>query len=843
MSCRTTSGGSVSTSLARMVSGLPDKDIQHLFHALKREGAGQPAPSELALSDWRERQQQMLDRATRMTDKRRDALRRNLFRSREEPVPDGEMFYAWSRIEARARQEAVVRSIDSAVDLAPPGSQADQYELGPDGRPVNVMYASYGSNLHRDRFMTYIQGGTPTGSRRNYPGCSDTTEPEFDIPIRYHGGFRAHFALTSSTWRGGIAFMDQTPDDETATALGRAYKLPIGQFDEVVHFENGGYLAKTARPVPLDEVLATGRSVTGEGVYETMVHIGDYEGMPVLTFTAPFSVKDALGKNGSLTRNKVRLPVMTNKPSAAYCRMIGNGLQETFGVSEVAAADYLRGMPGGEKWSRADLVAVLREPEPVVAPHVEKSVGYTSATSTKHRENSATYMAPNDLKSWVESQHAANGQARRPIGATNGSAPSTSSGDVPLTSRWDQLGSDNPDKNGNYLPDVKTYATGSERDHGVNTWAYTVKRAKDKITHHKRMVDYYESRNLPSSAADARNALARAESVHTEAKAKHVIAKAQQPASYYPEASAYYPGQWSGIAERTKNTLAVAEAELRATERAANPSKRRIANLTKKVETLTAQHTEAQTKAEEAGATARLAQTSVQANVQATFDAGTRSPSRSSRRSAAPGPRVQPGMHYLRVKTYTHTNEQLTGLTQWQRTTRDAQGLVEHSTIRHENAIARHAEQPSKFSEEQLAITADNLEKAQARHKEATAKRDEAAAQTPTPWAGNKPSNRELTRRRSAYQAHIEALETERDANSKTANLEGNGSFTRQHAAERVEDLTVQIAVLHRAIAQMTPEPKTTTKTAGKSNAKSKTATKTTPTPATTAVETNQKTA
>ena len=46
MSCRTTSGGSVSIRLARAFSGLPDSTLQTLFHALKREGTGCPAPTE-----------------------------------------------------------------------------------------------------------------------------------------------------------------------------------------------------------------------------------------------------------------------------------------------------------------------------------------------------------------------------------------------------------------------------------------------------------------------------------------------------------------------------------------------------------------------------------------------------------------------------------------------------------------------------------------------------------------------------------------------------------------------------------------------------------------------------
>ena len=34
--------------------------------------------------------------------------------------------------------------------------------------PVQVWYASYGSNLARDRFLCYLEGGRPKGATRTY---------------------------------------------------------------------------------------------------------------------------------------------------------------------------------------------------------------------------------------------------------------------------------------------------------------------------------------------------------------------------------------------------------------------------------------------------------------------------------------------------------------------------------------------------------------------------------------------------------------------------------------------------------------------------------------------------
>lgn len=752
MSCRSTSGGSVSTSLARMVSGLDDKDIQHLFHALKREGEGQPAPSELALTEWRERQQHMLERAARMSEKRKDALRNKLFRSRAEPVPDGSMFYAWSRIEARARQEAVIRSITDAVDLDPPGSQADQYELGEDGRPLNVMYASYGSNLHRDRFMTYIQGGTPPGGRRHYPGCTDTTEPEFDIPIRYEGGYRTHFALTSSVWRGGIAFLDKTDDDPHASALGRAYKLSIDQFDEVVHFENGGFVAKTATKVPLDEVLTTGRAVTGPGSYETMLHIGDYKGMPVITFTAPFSAHEALSHSGTLTRNAVRLPVRTNKPSPAYCRMIGSGLQETFGIDEVQAADLLRGMPGGDRYSRAELVKVLREPAPAAPANPDKKVGYTPVTSPtfsgsgtwaqNNEGGSPSYMKPDDLKSWIANYHAQTPDEDRPPRRTaRNRKPKKDDADT-------RLGRATPNKDGEYLPGVRTYATITEQEESVDWWNRTVRRAKDELDEAKKQATFWAERDADGLAAkDAAAALTRAEAVYAETRKKRDAAKAQTPANYFPPADTYFKGQWETMANRARTEATSIRMRLDA-ETAKDPDSAKVASLTRDLRAAEARQFEATAKSAKAsqgayGSSGQFASASDSGSNGTgggaapsgnTSSGGTQSARAPRSKGSLPAEltRRPTGEFYAGVKTYTSLTEQAAGISKWRRAAWDAEALVRHYTGSRDYAQERLKRHPDTHAERELARAMKHLDLATARRDEVRAKLEQASAQTPS---------------------------------------------------------------------------------------------------------------
>ena len=361
MSCRSTRGGTLAHRLARHNSGLPDATVQRLFHALKREAAAADVPtgSPDEQREWREQMSDLLEQS-HLTSKARARSEHDLLLSREEQ-PDAATFYSWQHIDARARQQAALRGAKAdVVDLAPPGAHAEHYELGPDGRPVMVWYASYGSNLDRNRFLTYLTGGTPDGSHTSHDGARDHTLPADDIAIRYQG--RMHFAGSSGRWGGGgVAFID--PGD-TGHALGRAYLISAEQFDDVVAQEN----ARTPGTLttPITEALTQGTTKATAGLYGTLVHIGDYQGAPVMTFTSAFTAVDALhnshhAKTGGWD--------VTNTPHNNYLRMIGSGLSDTFGMDIPSQADYLRGSLGAHDISRDTLITVLSTPpDPTPAP-------------------------------------------------------------------------------------------------------------------------------------------------------------------------------------------------------------------------------------------------------------------------------------------------------------------------------------------------------------------------------------------------------------------------------------------------------------------------------------------
>lgn len=387
MSCRTTKGGTVAHRIARAYSGLSDNSVQKLFHALKREGENTPEPTREEIEAWRLRMRALIEESG-MSEAQRERSENDLFHVLSEN-PNGPTFYSWNGIEALARQESAIRSVKGLViDLEEPGSQAENYELGEDGRPAKVWYASYGSNLSKNRFETYIAGGAPEGSHTAHPGARDITLPEEDIPIRYHG--RMHFAAVSNRWGGGgVAFMD---DDSPGHALGRAYKISMEQFDDVVAQENGRKPGDLK--VETEEALTKGKSRISYGLYGTLVHIGDYENAPVFTFTGDFTAKEALT---SLHESKPKT-MPTNSPSNNYMRMIGSGLAETFGMNEYDQADYIRGSLGASTITREHIINVLTTPMEKVKPPAKPK--YTSNTPSKY--SSKNYRRSNIKNRWDE---------------------------------------------------------------------------------------------------------------------------------------------------------------------------------------------------------------------------------------------------------------------------------------------------------------------------------------------------------------------------------------------------------------------------------------------------------
>ena len=377
MSCHSRHGFKATTRIAAHLTGAERRDVQVMLHALRAEatGADLPNPSAADVNAWHqdtlmEIEQSNLPVATK------DKLAAALAKARHEPT-DGRDFYVQRALVARVRQQELVNNTPGIVGLGAPGSQADQYELGADGRPAKVWYASYGSNLYGDRFNCYIDGGSPNGGKTQYAGSRDKTAPEGSIPVALPG--TVHYAGDSSVWSGGVAFLDETTPGRS---LGRAYKISAEQFDDVVSQESNSSAPPDGTKVDTLATIAHGRSV-GNGVYGTLVHVGDYQGAPVMTFTSPFTARQALrgdmvytpqntltpaadrtaeraaqaaaqaAENTAAEQEKrppkripADWPVYTNAPSKAYTDMIGGGLAETHGLNPNQSRAYFAGATG-----------------------------------------------------------------------------------------------------------------------------------------------------------------------------------------------------------------------------------------------------------------------------------------------------------------------------------------------------------------------------------------------------------------------------------------------------------------------------------------------------------------
>ena len=166
-----------------------------------------------------------------------------------------------------------------------------------------VWYVSYGSNMLRERFLCYIEGGSYEGSRY-HPPCEDTSHPiavkAIDIP------FDMYFANHSGSWENaGVSFLDTT---KKGKALGVAYLITRAQFRHVAARENCGRYPQE------DESY---------GWYENIIDLGKMEGFEVKTVT-----------------NRTLRPY--NEPCQAYWDTLYEGIRKNWpDMADEDIEDYL----------------------------------------------------------------------------------------------------------------------------------------------------------------------------------------------------------------------------------------------------------------------------------------------------------------------------------------------------------------------------------------------------------------------------------------------------------------------------------------------------------------------
>ncbi|MFG2774564.1 histone deacetylase [Streptomyces sp. NPDC048350] len=206
----------------------------------------------------------------------------------------------------------------------------------PAAPPSHVWYASYGSNMHIARLLHYITGGRPPGSARTYPGCRNRKPPTRSVPLVLPGA--VYFATESAVWTGGRSFYDP---EARGPAFARAHLITAGQFSDIAAQE---MYREPGNDLDLTEALTQGRSAFGPGRYETLVCPGTLDGVPVLTFTAPWRMTD----------------VALREPSAPYVQHLAAGLNESGAWQPAEIAAYLGTCPGAAgHWTAEDVLALI----------------------------------------------------------------------------------------------------------------------------------------------------------------------------------------------------------------------------------------------------------------------------------------------------------------------------------------------------------------------------------------------------------------------------------------------------------------------------------------------------
>jgi hypothetical protein len=226
-----------------------------------------------------------------------------------------------------------------------------------------IWYVSYGSNMSRRRLGYYFVGGRPPGGSLNYPGCRDPRMPEHSRTLKLAG--QRYFALDTPAWTGGMAFFDP---DEVGSIAARAYLITVGQFSDVLAQE---LCREPGTDVDLSGVLDRGRDVVGPGCYERLVCVGSMDGIPMITFTAPWGVRD----------------VDVSRPSVAYLRVLAAGLREAHGWRARRIARYLSNRPGAAgHWSAAEIMEIILRADVQDAWSVNRGRSAAAMVSTMIRE-------------------------------------------------------------------------------------------------------------------------------------------------------------------------------------------------------------------------------------------------------------------------------------------------------------------------------------------------------------------------------------------------------------------------------------------------------------------------
>ena len=201
-----------------------------------------------------------------------------------------------------------------------------------------IWYASYGSNVDRERFLLYLEGGPLPGSDHVESGARDPAPPRADSPIEF--SHQISFVGRSSRWGGAPAFLNHSPAPGPA-ALGRRYLVTVEQLEDLVAQEN----LREPSPLPIDQLEVGVVRQVGPGGYDGLMLVGTDEGTPIVTFTSPVPPES-------------RPPAA---PAQAYLATLMKGLAVAHQLPAIDIATRLGMARGVERVWSVEMIASLGE--------------------------------------------------------------------------------------------------------------------------------------------------------------------------------------------------------------------------------------------------------------------------------------------------------------------------------------------------------------------------------------------------------------------------------------------------------------------------------------------------
>lgn len=181
-----------------------------------------------------------------------------------------------------------------------------------------VWYASYGSNINEERFLSYITGGVPNGSMVKERGCRDKSLPKDSKKIFLP--YPMFFAMSSARWeQKGVCFIEAFTQENQQT-LGKMYQITKEQFCDVVSQENN----MDKLEINFNELDRVGSVIISKKkFYGKIIRVGFDKGKPIYTFTSPNPISEY------------------RAPALSYLKVIAHGIKETYGLEEQEIIRYL----------------------------------------------------------------------------------------------------------------------------------------------------------------------------------------------------------------------------------------------------------------------------------------------------------------------------------------------------------------------------------------------------------------------------------------------------------------------------------------------------------------------